>query len=117
MTMEQIDRRVQEIKTELAALGPMHPGSVSEQYNICGTPGCRCKDPKNPRKHGPYYQLSYTWRGRSSTKFVRPDQLERMKGKVEIYKRFRALMNEWVDLEMERERLERAATKRDTDGH
>ena len=25
----------------------------------------RCKDPKAPRKHGPYYQLSYTWRART----------------------------------------------------
>ena len=85
----------------------MHPGSVSEQYNICGTPGCKCKDPRKPKKHGPYYQLSYTWHGKSSTKFVRPDQLEGMRGKVESYKLFRKLIQEWVDLEVERERLER----------
>lgn len=110
-TMEQILERIVAIKGALGALGPMHPGSVSEQYNICGTPGCRCKDPKKPKKHGPYYQLSYTWRGKSSTKFVRPDQLKGMREKVERYKRFRELMNEWVDLEVERERLERGVGK------
>ena len=110
-TMEQIAQRIVEIKAELGALGPMHPGSISEQYNICGTPGCKCKDAKSPKKHGPYYQLSYTWRGRSSTKFVRPDQLAGMREKVERYKRFRELMNEWVDLEVARERLEREAGK------
>ena len=47
----------------------MHPGSLREQYNVCGKAGCRCKDPKKPQKHGPYYQLSYTWRGKSSTPF------------------------------------------------
>ena len=72
MTIKRIEKRIEVIKQELSALGPMHPGSVSEQYNICGTPGCRCKDPKDPRKHGPYHQLSYTWRGRHSTRFVRP---------------------------------------------
>lgn len=107
MTIEQIERRIKEIKRELAALGPMHPGSVSEQYNICGTPGCKCKDRKKPKKHGPYYQLSYTWRGRSSTKFVRPDQLRGMREKLGNYKRFRDLVKEWVDLEVERERVER----------
>lgn len=109
--MEQILERIVEIKGELGALGPMHPGSISEQYNICGTAGCKCKDAKSPKKHGPYYQLSYTWRGRSSTKFVRPDQLDGMRAKVERYKRFRELMNEWVDLEVARERLEREAGK------
>ena len=110
-TMEQIQERIEAITRELGALGPMHPGSVSEQYNICGSAGCKCKDTKKPKKHGPYYQLSYTWRGRSSTKFIRPDQLAGMREKVETYKRFRALMNEWIDLAVDRERLERDAGK------
>jgi len=61
----QIAHKIAQLKQELAELGPMHPGSLSEQYNVCGKPGCRCKDPKNPQKHGPYYQLSFTWRGKS----------------------------------------------------
>ena len=60
MTANQIQRRIEKIKAELEGLGGMHPGSISEQYNVCGTPGCRCKDKKNPQKHGPYYQLSFT---------------------------------------------------------
>ena len=52
-------------KCDLAALGDLRPGSLSIQYNVCGSPGCRCKaDP--PVKHGPYYQVSYT--RKSSTK-------------------------------------------------
>jgi hypothetical protein len=89
----------------------MHPGSLGEQYNVCGTPGCQCKDPKKPRKHGPYYQLSYTWRGKSSTRFVRPERLAEMRRKVENYKHFRELVNAWVDLAVELEKAERAAAK------
>ena len=63
MTTEHLQRRMRAIQAKLAALGPIHPGSLSQQYNVCGNPSCRCKDPKRPRKHGPYYQLSYTWRG------------------------------------------------------
>ena len=107
MNLENIQRRIKEIKAELSGLGPMHPGSISEQYNICGTPGCRCKDPENPQKHGPYYQLSYTWRGKSSSLFVRKDRLEGMRAQVANYKQLRALTQEWVDLEMKRERIER----------
>ena len=90
----------------------MHPGSLSEQYNVCGTPGCRCKDPDNPRKHGPYYQLSYSWRGKSSSRFVKPEWVAEMRQKVANYKRFRELTNEWVDLAVEMERVERARAKR-----
>jgi len=107
MNIQQIEKRIAAIKRELSAVGPMHPGSVSAQYNICGTPGCRCKDPKKPRKHGPYYQLSYTSGGRHNTRFVRPDQLAAMRGKVKQHRRLRELVQEWVALCVEQERLER----------
>jgi hypothetical protein len=107
MNLQQIESRIGAIKQELSALGPMHPGSVSEQYNICGTPGCRCKDPKKPRKHGPYYQLSYTLAGRHGTRFVRPDQLAAIREKVNQHRRFRELVKEWVALCVEQERWER----------
>ncbi len=111
MNPQPRERRIEDIKKHLAELGPMHPGSLGEQYNVCGTPGCQCKDPKKPRKHGPYYQLSFTWRGKSSTRFVRPERLAEMRHKVENYKRFRELLNEWVDLAVELERAERARAK------
>jgi hypothetical protein len=110
MNLTQIQRRIAEIKRQLLALGPLHPGSVSQQYNICGTPGCRCKDPRRPRKHGPYFQLSYTRRGRSSTRFVRPDQVAAIRQKVANHRRFRQLIQQWIDLAVESERLERAQT-------
>ena len=105
-------QRIAEIKRELSELGPLHPGTISEQYNICGTAGCRCKDPKAPRKHGPYYQLSYGWRGKSSSLFVRADQVRAMREKVASYKRLQELVREWVDLAMEAERRERRAQGR-----
>jgi hypothetical protein len=109
MTQSDPEHRITEIKRELSELGPIHPGSVSEQYNICGTPGCHCKDPTNPQKHGPYYQLSYGWRGKSSSLFVRVERVGLMREKVANYKRMQELVKEWVDLAMEVERLERAA--------
>ena len=111
MSPAHIQRCIELLKRQLTDLGPMHPGSLGEQYNVCGTPGCRCKDPREPRKHGPYYQLSYTWRGKSSTRFLRPEQVEEMRAKVAHYKRFRELANKWVDLAVELERAERARAK------
>ena len=104
MTRNPIEKRIERIQTELAAMGPLHPGSLSEQYNVCGTPGCRCKDPENPKKHGPYYQLSYTCRGKHTTRFIRGEQLEAMERKVANHKRLRELVQEWIDLSVARER-------------
>ena len=112
MTQSNLEHQIAEIKRKLSELGPIHPGSVSEQYNICGTPGCHCKDEKNPRKHGPYYQLSYGWRGKSSSLFVRADQVATMREKVANYRRLRELVKEWVDLAMEVERRERATEQK-----
>lgn len=112
MTIQHLQQRRAQIKAELLALGAIHPGSISEQYNVCGTPGCRCKDPKHPEKHGPYYHLSYTWRGRSSTRFVRRSRVQVLRTKIGNYKRFRELTAQWVDTEMAMEALERKAASR-----
>jgi Family of unknown function (DUF6788) len=111
MTSGQVQRRIAQLQEQLLALGPLHPGSISEQYNVCGTPGCRCKDAHDPQKHGPYYQLSFTWRGKSSTRFVRPEQVQEMRAKVANYKRLRELVNEWVELAVELERAQRKQAK------
>ncbi len=112
MELIRLRERIEEIKRELAGLGPLHPGSLSRQYNVCGTPGCRCKDPQNPQKHGPYYQLSYVVRGKHSSRFVSQKQLAQTEEKVKNHKRLRELVDEWIALSVEQEHLERAA-KRD----
>jgi hypothetical protein len=112
MTIKPLQKRLEQIKAELAGLGPIHPGSLSEQYNVCGTPGCQCKDPERPVKHGPYYYLSYTWHGRGSTRFIRQSRVKLLKSKLANYKRFRELTNEWVDVAMELEAAEREQAKK-----
>lgn len=109
-TLDQIDRRIAEIKRALTQLGPLRPGSISRQYNICGTPGCRCKaDP--PEKHGPYHQLNFTWRGRSHTEFVREQDLAAAVVELDGYQQLRTLTEEWIDLGIERARLRRELRK------
>jgi hypothetical protein len=81
---------------KLADLGPMLPGSISEQWNVCGTPGCRCKDAKNPVKHGPYYQLSFTVGGKSSTMFIKKEDLPEARRRIKRYQQFKALCSDLV---------------------
>jgi hypothetical protein len=110
MTPREIERRIAAIKRELAALGPLRPGSLTRQYNVCGRATCRCKvDPA--QRHGPYYQLSYTHQRKSSSEFVREQDLAAVQRQLATHARLRALVEEWIGLGIQQARLARAARK------
>ena len=95
-----LERQIEKVKRDLVALGDLRPGSLSTQYNVCGTPGCRCKATP-PEKHGPYYQVSYTRKGKSSTKFVKQKDLPAVRKQLKNYERMKLLMERWIDLATE----------------
>ena len=111
LSIQQIEQRIQQIKTQLTALGEMRPGSLSKQYNVCGKPSCRCKDPENPQRHGPYYQLSWVHRGKSTTQFIRRPFVSQVKSELATYKTFRRLTEEWVDLALQAAKMRLEAAK------
>src|SRR5712692_6012206 len=106
MQRRSLEARIDQIKHELMTLGDLRPGHLSQQYNVCGTPGCRCKATP-PQKHGPYYQISYTWQGKSSSQFVRRENLTAVQQQLRNYERLRALVNEWIGLGLAAAKLER----------
>jgi len=89
-------RSMADIKAAIAALGPVLPGSISTQWNVCGKPGCRCKDAKRPRRHGPYHQLSFTLAGRSSTLFLKPADVAAARRCLRRYRRLKDLCAQWA---------------------
>ena len=110
--MRALERRIEKVKKEMAELGDLRVGSVSKQYNVCGTAGCRCKA-SPPRKHGPYYQLSYARKGKSSSRFVRRDNVKEVQKQVSNYRRLRALIDTWIDLATELSDLRLRAKEND----
>ncbi len=101
-----LQHRIDALKAAIAALGPLRPGTLSRQYNVCGTAGCRCKDDPAQR-HGPYHQLSYTWHGRSRSEFVRESELVRVQEQLRTYARLRELLDQWLDAAIALARLQR----------
>jgi hypothetical protein len=91
--LAQIAKRIEKIKAQLLALGPMRPGSLTLQY----------KDPHN--QSGPYYQLSYTREMKSRTEYIARDAVPEVRRQIDNYKRFKALTTQWVDLGIEHSRL------------
>ncbi len=94
--MTREERAIQRVKKELAEMGPVLPGSLSEQWNVCGTPGCQCKDRHHPKKHGPYYQLSFTVAGQSSTLFIKHEDLAEVRRRLTRYHQVKTLTTDWV---------------------
>ena len=91
-----LERRIEKLKSELSRLGELRPGSLSKQYNVCGNPNCRCKDAP-PKKHGPYYQLSSTRKGKIRSKFVRKEDVAAVRKQLKNYAKLRKLVESWID--------------------
>jgi len=100
-SLRQLGRQIDQIKEQIAGLGPIHPGSMSPQYQVCGNPACKCMHPKQPQRHGPYYKLAYVYRGKPTCRFVRADCVQMLKDRLDAYKRFRSLIDEWIALSIQ----------------
>ena len=105
-----LERQIGKTKQALVALGDMRPGSLSTQYNVCGKQGCRCKaDP--PEKHGPYHQVSFTRKGKGSSKFVKKEDLPEVRKQIKNYEKMKLLIDSWIDLATELSNLRIAKEK------
>ena len=91
--IQQIERRIDRIKEELKEIGPMRPGSLTRQY----------KDRKN--KTGAYWQISYTRQMKSRTEYVRKEWVAEIRKQVATHKRFKRLIDPWIDLSIEQSQL------------
>jgi len=99
--IEKLEAQIARIKAQLQKHGAMRPGSLSRQYNVCGKPGCRCMDPKHPRRHGPYYQLNYVYQGKKTSQFIRREVLAQVRTELAGYKKFRRLTERWIGLALQ----------------
>jgi hypothetical protein len=95
--IQSLERQIEKIKRELLELGDLRPGSLSKQYNVCGNPNCKCKATP-PKKHGPYYQLSSTRKGKSRSKFVRKEDIATVRTQLKNYAKLRKLSEQWIDI-------------------
>ena len=91
--IQQIERRIARIKEALMEIGPMRPGSLTRQY----------KDPENSA--GAYWQISYTRQMKSRTEYVRREWVTEVRKQVVTHKRFKRLIDQWLDLSIEHSRL------------
>ena len=91
--IQQIEQRIDRIKEELKKIGPMRPGSLTRQY----------RDPENGT--GAFWQISYTRQMKSRTEYVRKEWVTEIRKQIAVHKRFKRLIDQWVDLGIEHSQL------------
>lgn len=88
-----INRRITAIKEELMIIEDMRPGSLTMQYS-------------NPKeKKGNYYQISYTYKMKSKTEYVRAEFVDKLQKEINNFKKFKQLISEWKELSIEKSKL------------
>ena len=92
-TATELEATLERIKRELMNLGPMRPGSLSRQY----------RDPET--KNRPFHQISYTYKGRGKSEYVRAENLAQIRRETANFKRFRKLVEQWVELSLKSSQL------------
>ena len=98
--IQQIERRIARIKEELQTVGQMRPGSLTCQY----------RDPESSA--GAYWQISYTRHMKSRTEYVRRQWVAEIRKQIAMHKRFKRLIDQWLDLSIERSQLAIQIAKR-----
>src|SRR6266851_5175071 len=94
------ERRRQQILDEMAQLGYCLPGSVVNRTSRCGNPNCRCYTDK-AYLHGPYRSWTRKVDGKTVTRRLNDEQLERYHSWFDNDRRLRALINELETLSVE----------------
>src|ERR1035441_99042 len=91
--IQHIAQRLARLQKALLKIGPMLPGSLSRQY----------KDTQH--QAGAYWQISYTRRMKSRTENVRREWVKEIRRQTATHKRFKRLVDQWIDLSIEHSRL------------
>ncbi len=101
--LSAIEAKIEAIRKQLQNTGEMRPGSLTKQY-------------KNPKeKTGAFYQLSYTYKMKSKTEYVRPHLADEVKRQTQNFKKFKKLVDSWIDLALEHAKLKMDFAKKNAD--
>lgn len=96
-SFEDLGKKRDEIRKEVAAVGDMRPGSLVERYRRCGKPGCHCAK-EGARGHGPSWSLTRAVGGKTVTTIIPTEAVEQARRDIAEYQRFRGLARDLVDV-------------------
>lgn len=97
MALADLERRRDELLEQMASLGDMRRGSLTERYIPCGKPGCCCTKPGS-RGHGPQYSYTRKVKGKTATEYIPAERMEQVREQIENRKEFGDLCQEFLEV-------------------
>jgi hypothetical protein len=89
------DKREQ-LKTDLAQISDLRPGSLTARFRKFGKPNCHCAQ-KDSLGHGPSYSLTHASAGKTITQVIpQGPAVDRTRAQIAEYRRFRKLVRELI---------------------
>jgi hypothetical protein len=105
-SMESARRRAA-IAAEMAKLGPVMPGTISQRSTRCAGAGCRCRA-EPPVLHGPYPTWTHQKDGRQVTRTLSIEEAARLAPAIAANRRLHELVKELEALSVSDFELSRA---------
>jgi hypothetical protein len=99
-TNKAADRRLQKLQAQLADVGFALPGTINVAMNRCGKDNCACHACP-PKLHGPYITWTRKVSGKTITRRLTPEQLERYQPWFENDRKLRQLTKELQALSLQ----------------
>jgi len=100
-----LETKIGKIKEEIMALGLEHAARCAHAAIQCLRISRLSLQGGSSPQAWPYYQLSFTRKGKSRTQFVRRHELNLVQEQVRNYQRLKKLTDRWVALGMALSRL------------
>ncbi|HOU55166.1 MAG TPA: hypothetical protein PLQ97_14650 [Myxococcota bacterium] len=94
---EVLRERRKALLRQMDRIGDLRPGSLVEMYRKCGKPNCRCARP-GERGHGPTFILTRKKGGKTVTRAIPDDAVQRTREQLAEYRRFQEVVREFVEV-------------------
>ncbi len=91
--LDPIEKKIAGVKEKLMTIGEMRPGSLTYQYQ------------RPEEKKGGFYQISYTYRMKSKTEYVKAEFVQDLRRQILTFKRFKKLTQQWIDLAIQHSQI------------
>jgi hypothetical protein len=97
-SLQDLESRRADLIKQIAALGDLRSGSISDTSGRCGKPNCRCHKPGNP-VHGPNPRLTYKDQGKTITESL-PTPAAQKKAEREIaeFRHFEQIIRAFIEV-------------------
>ena len=96
-TIESLHSKKKQILQTISELGVFRQGSLSPRYRKCGKPYCHCAK-EGSKGHGPLWMVTRAVEGKTVSKAIPPERVEKTFEQIETFHQFQNLVREYTEV-------------------